>query len=117
MKIAPLQGATAAGAAYGGSSGSMYDSGTLVCMGVIMVPSEDIDEVSIFSMIWIVLGEVEMQIFRRLAMSKDNSVPNREIEPELVVRGSSQNRIGQKRSGHASHVTRAGHLAEGPLIT
>lgn len=114
MKVAPLQGATAAGAAYGGSSGSMYDSGTLVCMGVIMVPSEDIDEVSIFSMIWIVLGEVEMQIFRRLAMSKDNSVPNREIEPELVVRGSSQNRIGQKGRGMHPMSRERGILLKAP---
>lgn len=41
-----------AGAGYGASSESAYDSGRLVCVGFIPGSPEEIDELSIFSMRW-----------------------------------------------------------------
>ena len=53
MKVAPSWGGTAAGAGYGGSSGSTYER-RLVCVGVILDSPEEFDErsMSVSAMRW-----------------------------------------------------------------
>ena len=50
MKVAPPLGATVTAAWYGGSPLSACDSGTLVCVGVVVDSPEEVDIVSMFSM-------------------------------------------------------------------